>query len=227
MAKRKLTARQRKAHKRASYIRREFNKTFNAIDYMSDFTQKLAIERKTKPTMRDLKRIRNIYNIMRKSIKKQDGYYLNLTTGEVLERLPTKEEMSQAVKSEPTQAYRESLESMEETPSDFNPDIQYLNSIIERIQNLTPLRDSNKTEHNFQKNVLPKFTEAQNRLLAQIQTAINKLGEAEAASIIASDSFMMRIENLEEKYSHEIIESIDDDLNPFIQSSIAYALDNI
>ena len=39
MARRKLTATQRKARKRAAYIRSEYYKNFDAIDYLRDFAK--------------------------------------------------------------------------------------------------------------------------------------------------------------------------------------------
>ena len=95
------------------------------------------------------------------------------------------------------------------------------------INGLSPVRDSDKTETNYNKNVLPKFTQAQQRLLNTIDYAIQKLGVNGAAMELATSDFMQRIENLEEKYTHEIVESIDDDLIPFITASVDAALDNM
>ena len=105
--------------------------------------------------------------------------------------------------------------------------IQSLESTREQVNSLVPLRDSNKTEHNYEKNVLPKFTQAQNRLLAKIDYAISKLGLAGAAQALAGNVFVAKIDSIEEKYTHEIIESIDDDILPFIDASVEAALDNI
>ena len=133
--------------------------------------------------------------------------------------------MVQEVRRE--QPYREDRAQGAEAPEGFNPDLQYLEELRSKLNSLTPLRDSNKTDKNYQKNVLPKFEEARNRILGAIDYAVVKAGAEGVAAILAGNNFIQRIGNLEEKYTHEIIESIDDDLVPLIEASVDEALENI
>ena len=235
MAKKKLTKAQRKARAHARYVRAEYYKNFDALQYLKDFTKVPDVRIPNKITSKSLTKIRNIYNEAKRNIQQLSGGYLNLETGELLESLPTKQQMVKEVRTE--QPYRQYRAEPEEPPQGFDPDQQYidelrtkiqaLQSTRDRVDNLIPLRDSNKTEHNYEKNVLPKFTQAQNRLLAKIDYAIQKLGLAAAAQALAGNAFVGKIDSIEEKYTHEIIESIDDDILPFIDASVEAALDNI
>lgn len=235
MARKRLTKAQKKARAHARYVRAEYYKNFDAISYLRDFTKIEDIRIPNKITSKSLTKIRKIYAEAKKQIQKLEAGYLNLETGELLESLPTKREMVREVRAE--QPYRTSRAESEEPPADFDPDQDYIEDLRkkitelysnrERIDNLMPLRDSNKTDNNYDKNVLPKFTEAQNRLLAKIDFAIKKLGVAEAAQALADNAFVQKIENIEEKYTYEIIESIDDDFIPFIDASVEAALDAI
>lgn len=235
MAKKKLTKAQRKARAHARYVRAEYYKNFDALQYLKDFTKVPDVRIPNKITSKSLTKIRNIYNEAKRNIQQLSGGYLNLETGELLDSLPTKQQMVKEVRTE--QPYRQYRAEPEEPPQDFDPDQQYIDELRAKIQalqatrdrvdNLIPLRDSNKTEHNYEKNVLPKFTQAQNRLLAKIDYAIQKLGLAEAAQALAGSAFIGKIDSIEEKYTHEIIESIDDDILPFIDASVEAALDNI
>ena len=226
MAKRKLTAKQRKARKRASYIRSEYYKNFDALQYLKDFAKVKDIKIPNKITKRSLEAIRKIYKEVRSSIQQlAGGGYMNPETGEYLEKLPTKKEMVQEVRRE--QPYREDRAQGAEAPEGFNPDLQYLEELRSKLYSLTPLRDSDKTDRNYQKNVLPKFEEARNRILGAIDYAVVKAGAEGVAAILAGNNFIQRIGNLEEKYTHEIIESIDDDLVPLIEASVDEALENI
>lgn len=235
MARKRLTKAQRKARAHARYVRAEYYKNFDAIAYLRDFIKIPELKIPNKITTASLKKIRSIYDEAKRNIQQLDGGYLNLETGELIESLPTKRQMVKEVRQE--QSYRQYRAEPEEAPDDFNPDEQYLEelrkritemySTREQINNLMPLRDSNKTQANYEKNVLTKFTQAQTRLLAKFDYAVTKLGASEAARILASDAFIQKIENLEEKYTYEIMDSIDDDINPFIDASVEAALDAI
>lgn len=235
MARKKLTKAQQKARAHSRYVRAEYYKNFDAIAYLKDFTKVPDIRIPNKITSKSLTKIRKIYNEVKKQIKQLDGGYLNLETGELLDSLPTKKQMVKEVRQE--QPYRQYRAEPEEPPISFDPDQQYLDELRAKIQSLEstreqvntlmPLRDSDKTESNYEKNVLPKFTQAQNRLLAKIDYAIAKLGLEGAAQALAGNAFVAKIESIEEKYTHEIIESIDDDILPFIDASVEAALDAI
>ena len=238
MAKRKQTAAQRKAKQRASYYRREYYATREALEFMKGLTgTKINIPNiPSKITKTSLKSIRKIYTEARRQAKTLEyGGYVDVTTGEFFEKLPTKKEMVKMVRQE--QPYRKYRAEPIEAPADFDPDEQYLEELKQKIlsletareqaSTLQPQRDANKTESNYNKNVLPKFTAAQQRLLGSIDYAITKLGLNEAAQVLATDTFLQKIENLEEKYTHEIIESIDDSIIPLIEASVGEALSGI
>lgn len=235
MAKKKLTARQRKARKRAAYIRAEYYKNFDALEYLRNFTKVKDIKIPNKITKKSLESIRRIYKETKANVATLDGYYVDVSTGEIMTKLPTKAEMVKEVRNERTQQYRQYRAEPEEAPPTFDPDAEYieelkrkiqdLNTAREQIATLQPLRDSDKTEKNYTKNVVPKFESAQQRLIDAIDSAIAEYGISDVAWSLASNSFIQRIANLEEKYTHEIVESIDDDIIPLIEESVSVALE--
>jgi hypothetical protein len=237
MAKKKLTAKQRKAHKRASYVRSEYFKTYDALDYLRDFTKVKDIKIPNKITMKSLKAIRKIYKEAKASISKYEGEYVNRTTGEIFEKIPTKKEMVKAVRSEPTQQYRQYRAEPQEAPQTFDPDEQYLqdlkyeieqlNTSRQEIEGLTPLRDSAKTQANYDKNVAPRFEKAQTKLLDAIDEAIANFGAQQVAHILANNTFVERIENLKQKYTYEIEEAIESSILPLIEESVNTALEEL
>ena len=237
MAKKKLTSKQRKAHKRASYVRSEYFKTYDALDYLRDFTKIKDIKIPSKITMKSLKAIRKIYKEAKASITKYEGEYVNRTTGEIFEKIPTKKEMVKAVRSEPTQQYRQYRAEPQEAPTSFDPDMQYLtdlkyeieqlNTSRQEIQSLTPLRDSAKTQENYDKNVAPRFEKAQTKLLDAIDEAIANFGAQRVAHILANNTFVERIENLKQKYTYEIEEAIESSILPLIEESVNTALEDL
>lgn len=237
MAKKKLTAKQRKAHKRASYVRSEYYKTYDALDYLRDFTKVKDIKIPSKITMKSLKAIRKIYKEAKASITKYEGEYVNRTTGEIFEKIPTKKEMVKAVRSEPTQQYRQYRAEPQKSPATFDPDEQYLqdlkyeieqlNTSRQEIEDLTPLRDSAKTQQNYDKNVAPRFEKAQTKLLDAIDEAIANFGAQQVAHILANNTFVERIENLKQKYTYEIEEAIESSILPLIEESVNTALEEL
>ncbi len=237
MARKKLTSKQRKAHKRASYVRSEYFKTYDALDYLRDFTKVKDIKIPSKITMKSLKAIRKIYKETKASIDKYEGEYVNRTTGEIFEKIPTKKEMVRAVRSEPTQQYRQYRAEPQEAPPSFDPDEQYLqdlkyeieqlNTSRQEIESLTPLRDSAKTQENYDKNVAPRFEKAQTKLLDAIDEAIANFGAQQVAHILANNTFVERIENLKQKYTYEIEEAIESSILPLIEESVNTALEEL
>jgi Skp family chaperone for outer membrane proteins len=237
MAKKKLTAKQRKAHKRASYVRSEYFKTYDALDYLRDFTKVKDIKIPNKITMKSLKAIRKIYKEAKASISKYEGEYVNRTTGEIFEKIPTKKEMVKAVRSEPTQQFRQYRAEPQEVPQTFDPDEQYLqdlkyeieqlNTSRQEIEGLTPLRDSAKTQANYDKNVAPRFEKAQTKLLDAIDEAIANFGAQQVAHILANNTFVERIENLKQKYTYEIEDAIESSILPLIEESVNTALEEL
>lgn len=199
MAK-KLTSRQRQARKRASYYRTEYKKNVEALRFLQRFGIDMPIiKTPQKITKTSLKNIRKLYKQTRSKITKYEGIYVDVTTGEIFEKLPSKE---QAVKT-----YRE---EQQQGISTFNPDEQYIQELKDKINALTPLRDSDKTERNYQKNVVPKQQQVKANFIQAIDDAIAKYGADRVAETLSRNQYMQRIGNLEEKYTYEIIEDITD-----------------
>ena len=216
MAK-KLTARQRKAHKVASYVKREYKKNVDALRFLQRFGIDMPIIKEPKKiTKISLKTIRKIYEQTRRKIKKYEQEFVDVTTGEIFEKLPTKKEAVKIYREEQEQGF---------VP--FNPDEQYIQEIKDKIQMLTPLRDSDKSENNYQKNVVPKQNQVKANFLQAIDDAIAKYGTQKVAETLAQNQYMQRIGNMEEKYTFEIVEDItdgDDGLMVLMDASVDAAL---
>ena len=196
----KLTSRQRQARKRASYYRSEYKKNVEALRFLQRFGIDMPIiKTPQKITKTSLKNIRKLYKQTRSKVTKYEGIYVDVTTGEIFEKLPSKE---QAVKT-----YRE---EQQQGLSTFNPDEQYIQELKDKINALTPLRDSDKTERNYQKNVVPKQQQVKANFIQAIDDAIAKYGTDRVAETLSRNQYMQRIGNLEEKYTYEIIEDITD-----------------
>ena len=200
MAK-KLTARQRKARKQASYVKAEYYKNVDAIRYLKRFGVTAQISIPNKITKASLKAIRRIYKETRRGIKTYEGSneYVDITTGEVFTKIPTK--------AEAVREYRK--EERGEIPR-YDPDSQYIDELKNKINSLKPLRDSDKTEKNYNKNVVPKLEKAKSDFSQAIDKAIGEFGLAIVAETLAADKYMNRIEELENKYTYEIVEDISD-----------------
>lgn len=201
MAK-KLTSRQRAARKKAAYVKAEYYKNVDAIRYLERFGVTKDIKIPQKITKASLKSIRRIYKEMRAGIKPYEGTndYVDLTTGEVLEKLPTK---AQAVKT-----YRQEQKEQAES---FNPDEQYIEYLKDKIDTIQPKEDNSKTQRNYDKNVKPKLQKAEEDFKTAIDNAIANYGVEIVANALADNNYMRRIENLDGKYAYEIIEDISDD----------------
>ena len=220
MAK-KLTARQKRARKRASYYKSEYNKTVDAIRFIQRFGVDMdipIIKEPKKITKTSLKTVREIYKRTRRQVERtfSDYEFVDEYTGEVYQKLPTKEE---AVK-----AYRE---EQREGITPFDPYEQYIEEIKDKIDSLTPLRDSDKSEKNYQKNVVPKQESIRANFKQAIDEAIAKYGQEKVAQTLAQNQYMQKIGNLEEKYTYQIIEDMtdgDDGLLVLMDASVNAAL---
>ena len=214
---RKLTARQRKARKRASYYKSEYKKNVEAIHFLQRFGIDMPIIKEPKKiTKASLTTVRKIYEQTRRKIEKYEGEFVDVTTGEIFTKLPTKREAVKIVREEHEQGY-----------APFNPDEQYIQELKDKINMLTPLRDSDKTENNYQKNVVPKQNQVKANFLQAIDDAIAKYGTDKVAETLAKNQYMQRIANMEEKYTYEIIEDItdgDDGLMVLMDASVDEAL---
>ena len=216
MAK-KLTARQRKARKRASYIKSEYRKNVDALKYLQRFGIDMPIIKEVKKiTKTSLKTIRKLYEQTKRKINKYEGEFVDVTTGEIFSILPSKEKAAKEYRYEQKVGY-----------TSFNPDEQYIQELKDKINMLTPLRDSDKSEKNYQKNVLPKQQQVKSNFIQAIDNAIAKYGTDRVAETLAKNQYMQRIGNLEEKYTYEIVEEItdgDDGLMVLMDASVDEAL---
>lgn len=203
MAK-KLTARQRAAHKRASYIRAEYYKNVDAIRYLEKIGAQIPKEIKTpnRITKKSLTAIRRIYKETRSTIIKYEDAYVNTQTGDAipLKRLPTKEEM--------VKYQRHPNETPDDVYIDF--DMQSIDELKDKIDMLQPLRDSTKTDKNFNKNVLPKLEKTKRDFKNAIDDAIKQYGVSIVADALAKNEYMKRVGNMEDKYTYEIVEEVSD-----------------
>ena len=217
MAKRKLTAKQRKARKRASYYKSEYKKNVEAIQFLQRFGIDMPIIKEPKKiTKASLSTVRKIYEQTKRKIDKYDNEYVDITTGEVYTKLPTKAEAVKIIKEEKEQGY---------TP--FDPYEQYIEDLKTKIEMLSPLRDSDKTEKNYQKNVVPKQENIKKNFLQAIDEAIAKYGQEKVAETLAQNQYMQKIGNLEEKYTYQIVEDMtdgDDGLLVLMDASVDAAL---
>ena len=217
MAKRKLTAKQRKARKRASYYKSEYKKNVEAIQFLQRFGIDMPIIKEPKKiTKASLSAVRKIYEQTKRKIDKYDNDYVDITTGEVYAKLPTKAEAVKIVKEEREQGY-----------IPFDPYEQYIEDLKTKIEMLSPLRDSDKTEKNYQKNVVPKQENIKKNFLQAIDEAIAKYGQEQVAETLAKNQYMQKIGNLDEKYTYQIVEDMtdgDDGLLTLIDASVDSAL---
>ena len=200
MAKRKLTAKQRKARKRASYYKSEYKKNVEAIQFLQRFGIDMPIIKEPKKiTKASLSAVRKIYEQTKRKIDKYENEYVDITTGEVYAKLPTKAEAVKIIKEEKEEGY-----------IPFDPYEQYIEDLKTKIEMLNPLRDSDKTESNYQKNVVPKQENIKKNFLQAIDEAIAKYGQEQVAETLAKNQYMQKIGNLEEKYTYQIVEDMTD-----------------
>ena len=228
MAKKKLTVSQKKANRRKAYTRREYYKNIDAIDYMRDFVNVEEIKIPKKITKSSLKKVQKIYREAKKIVQeeiKEVGAAFSKVTGEIIESVKSKKEIVKEIRTQ--EPYRQSRATPKRAPKDFNPDEDYIAEIRSLIDEISPMRETMHSNKYYEEKLLPKFNEAKNRILGSIDYARMKAGEAETAAILAANQFVQRVANLQEKYTYEIIESIDDDLIPLIESSIGEALNGV
>ena len=217
VAGRAVSPRQRKAHKRASYYKSEYRKNVQAILYLQHFGASTpSFKEPKKITKSSVKAIRKIYEETKRKIDRIDGEFVDITTGEILTKLPTKQEAAKA--------YREEQAG---NVVAFDPYEQYIEDLKTKIEMLSPLRDSDKTEKNYQKNVVPKQESIRANFKQAIDEAIAKYGQEKVAQTLAQNQYMQKIGNLEEKYTYQIIEDMtdgDDGLLVLMDASVNAAL---
>lgn len=211
---RKLSARERKARKQRSYTRYEYNLTIDALDYLNMMGAGIDYNIVSNPTKASLRKIRNIYKKATKELKKKNWV------------VPTKREMAKVVREESTQAYRRSrAKEQVEAPSTFEPETDYINDLISTI---TMLQGAERTTDN--RKTLEKDTqlleEAKQRLLDKLEFVRTKVGDVDLADKLAEDDFIAHIEEMKVKYDYEIIDGIDDNFIPALDSAMNDVLDS-
>jgi hypothetical protein len=204
MAKQKLTKAQRKARKQASYIRTEYYKNFDALDYLRDFAKIKEVKIPNKITKASLKFIRKLYKEARKIAQqaaKETGEYI-----------PTKEEMAKRVRNEPTQRYRTDRANMETAEhkaqeSDFNAYLGYIQMIRDAIDALMP-RDY---DQKGKESTVRAFEEARLRLYGMLDFALSKTDEVILAKTLSESEYLERIMSIDNQYAYQMIDDIDSD----------------
>ena len=204
MAKQKLTKAQRKARKQASYIRAEYYKNFDALDYLRDFVKVAPLDIPNKITKASLKKIRRIYNEARK-----EAMQAAKETGEYI---PTKQEMAKRVRSEAGQGYRTDRANMETAEhkaqeADFNAYFGYLQMVRDAIDALMP-RDY---EQKGKESTVRAFEEARLRLYGMLDFALSKTDEVILAKTLSESEYLERIMNIDNQYAYQMIDDIDSD----------------
>lgn len=231
MARKKLSAkerRQREAQKRAAYIRAEYYKNVDALDYLRSFGKVPTIKTPNKITKASLKAIRKIYKEVRRSIPKTDGYYIDIDSEGVrlLSKLPTKEEMAREVAEEPTQQYRKDRRKLPKTQAKKAPDsdLQYIDDLKQTIMRIEGRAEPRKSMKSFKENVVPLLEEAKTRWIQKIDNAVLKFGAQTVAKTLAENDYMQRIAEMDLRYAFEIIESLDNDESEIFQPLMDAAL---
>lgn len=246
---RKLTSKQRKARKRASYIRSEYYKNFDALDYLRNFVKVKDIQIPNKITNASLKAIRKEYKKAKARAKayKERGVYTNISTGEDFIKLPSKEEMASRTRKAYGQGYRKYRAEPEQAPADFDPNAQYIDELKEKIRaieaqekideykqkigDVTYLEETvgynRKKKETFDARTLPKFEKAKQAWENMIDLAVEKFGVERAAQAFAQSPHMQKIDDLSKKYAYEIIDEINDNVLPWMVAGIAYEVSHL
>lgn len=204
MAK-KLTARQRKARKHASYVKAEYYKNVDAIKYLERYGVTKDITIPNKITKNSLQSIRRIYKEMRASVEKisERGEYIavkGITQGEVVTKLPTK---SQAAKE-----YREEVKGIQQgLYKPFDADGGYIDELKQKIDMLNPVQSTSQTDLYYNKKVKKQLAGAKKRLLDEIDDAIKKYGMNIVAHALEDNDYMQKIDEYEMRYTYEIIDA--------------------
>lgn len=211
---RKLSARERKARKQRSYTRYEYNLTIDALDYLNMMGADIDYNIVSNPTKASLRKIRNIYKKATKELRKKNWV------------VPTKREMAKAVREESTQAYRRSrAREQVEAPSTFEPETDYINDLINTITTLQGAERTTAKRQTSEKDT-QLLEEAKQRLLDKLEFVRTKVGDVDLANKLAEDDFISHIEEMKVKYDYEIIDGIDDNFIPALDSAMNDVLDS-
>jgi hypothetical protein len=181
--------------------------------------------------MKSLKAIRRIYKETKANIKTFDGVYVDRSTGEIFEKLPTKKEMIKQVRAEKTQAYRQYRAEPETPPPNFDPAQAAIDEIIQKIRDIDYLESmvgfNKKTEKTFNKGDKPKFDKAKQDWETAIDNAIKKYGTERTAQALAADPNIQKIDELSMKYAYETTMEIEDSILPWFEASVQSALNSL
>ena len=214
MARKKLSARKKKARKRREYVRYEYYLTIDALDYLGQMGANLKFKIASKPTIASLKKIRNYYNKVKKDLAKKNWV------------IPTKREMAKRVREEqPYRRSRVAQKQYEEAPSTFQPDTDYIDELISKISKLDGKERAKTTPHNEEYNK-QRLQEAKNRFFDQLSYARLKVGDVDLAQALAESDFIARVDEMQVKYDYEIVDGLDDDLTPMLMTAMNDVLNN-
>lgn len=208
MARKKLSAREKKAKKKREYVRYEYNLTIDALDYLQQMGAELKYKIVSKPTMRSLKAIRNLYNKVKKELQKKNWV------------LPTKREMAKQVREEqPYRRSRGTAKQYEEAPDTFQPDTDYIEELISKVSQMQGKDRTQTTARNEEYNKA-RLQDAKNRFFDKLAYARIKVGDVDLAQALASSAFIEHIDEMQVKYDYEIVDGLDDDLTPLLMTAM-------
>lgn len=214
MARKKLSARQVKARKQKQYTKYEYNLTIDALDYLNQMGADIKFNIVANPTKASLRKIRNIYNKAKKQLQKQNWV------------LPTKKEMAREVRNQPAQSYRKSRgkKGYEKAPASFQPSTDYISDLIEKISSQVG-KDRTKTTQRQEEYNKKRLESAKQRLFDKLAYARTKAGDEALAEALAADDFVSHIDEMGDRYDYQIVESIDTEIIPALESAMESALD--
>lgn len=214
MARKKLSAREKKARKRRVYVRYEYYLTIDALDYLGQMGAELKFKIASKPSIASLKKIRKYYNKVKKDLTKKNWV------------IPTKREMAKQVREEqPYRRSRVAQKQYEEAPVTFQPDTDYIDELISKISQLDGKDRTKTTPHNEEYNK-QRLQEAKNRFFDQLSYARLKVGDVDLAQALAESDFISHVDEMQVKYDYEIVDGLDDDLTPLLMTAMNDVLNN-
>ena len=114
--------------------------------------------------------------------------------------------------------------------SGLDPNEQSIEELKDKIYELIPKAEPDKTDRNYQKNVVPKLDMAKSDFLVAIDDAVAKYGTQRVAEALSKNRYMQRIGDMENKYAYQIVGEITDGdtgLIALLDASIDNALSDL
>lgn len=227
--KRKLSARQKAARKHKSYLRAEYYKNYDALEYLRNFMYVKDVLIPQEITEASVRYIRKIYKEARANLKQyNETGYVDIVYGKHMTKAPTLTEMArQARAKDPEKTWRKKRPKKSPPTPDgqpigepFNPDQEYIDDFKTRLRTITPKVDKSKNRE-------AKVTAAKDAWLDAIDNAIKKYGAQQVAQTLAQDNYIQRLENIPEQYAYELIDDAYDyaeEMDELVNSSVTEAL---